>query len=88
MIGLDRKGCERVPAGVHSLVQVGDLLAATLLNVTLAAILGQVGLLLCGVAIGLLAGGVGRCRARTSRDPPDSSPTLLPVRHAVGVPPH
>ncbi len=38
MIGLDRKGCERVPAGVHSLVQVGDLLAATLLNVTLARV--------------------------------------------------
>jgi hypothetical protein len=59
MIGLDRKGCERVPAGVHSLVQVGDLLAATLLNVTLARKLGQVCPLLCGVAIGLLAGGVG-----------------------------
>ena len=41
------------------LVQVGDLLAATLLDLTLARKLGQVRPLLGGVAIGLLAGGVG-----------------------------
>ena len=44
---------------VHSLVQVGDLVAATLLDVTLPRTFGQVCPLLGGVAVGLLARGVG-----------------------------
>ena len=61
-MGLHRTGCERVPSGVHSLVQVGDLLAATLLDFTLATKLGQLCPFLRGVVVDPRAGGVGARR--------------------------